>query len=312
VPNQYSGVSVYVPMTPAKPSVVFDAYWHFAAERQRIFMARFAGAEGPWTSDEILKTYKFTNAYRASDRVSQYLIRNVIYSEFTSVQDTFFRILLFKLFNKIETWELLQTQLGPITWQSYDYTDFDRVLSAAMQRKSTIYSAAYIMASGAKQFSVLRKHQSHLKLIELMMAEEVPARLAACKSMRQAFELLKGYPLIGDFLGYQLVTDFNYSELVHFSEREFTVPGPGARDGIRKCFTSTLWGRPLQLIDIQNVFCEVDKYSRVRFPDVAGYSGRTRIKQAYKGAREPIQYFYPPKWKLEIPHSQREVPNGFF
>ena len=34
----------------------------------------------PWTSDYILQTYKFTNTYRASDRVSQYLINNVIYT----------------------------------------------------------------------------------------------------------------------------------------------------------------------------------------------------------------------------------------
>src|SRR3546814_5860542 len=64
---------------------------------------------------------------------------------------------------------------------------------------------------------------------------------------------------------------------------DFVIPGPGARDGLRKCFADTgglsdaelirlmadrqeqecarlglefpsLWGRPLQLIDCQNLF----------------------------------------------------------
>jgi hypothetical protein len=196
-----------------------------------------------------------------------------------------------------------------------------------MRAGTKIYSAAYIMASGHKLFDVQRKHQAHLKLIELMISEAVPERLLDCRTMRQAFELLKAYPLIGDFLAYQLVTDLNYSELTQFSEMEFTMPGPGARDGIRKCFASfgglsesdlirlmadrqareferlgitfaSLYGRKLQLIDIQNLFCEVDKYSRMRHPEVAGLSGRTRIKQKFRENPEPIQFFFPPKWGI--------------
>src|SRR4051812_26195126 len=66
-------------LAPARLTAVFDSYWRFAAERQAIFFRRIEGARAPWTNDPILGTYKFTNAYRASDRVSQYLIRSVIY-----------------------------------------------------------------------------------------------------------------------------------------------------------------------------------------------------------------------------------------
>ena len=61
-------------------SPVYDTYWKFAAKRQEVFYNRLFGQKSPWTDDEIIYKYKFTNAYRASDRVSQYLIRNVIYS----------------------------------------------------------------------------------------------------------------------------------------------------------------------------------------------------------------------------------------
>lgn len=322
-----SGPTVFSSLSPAIPTKVFDTYWRFAAERQKIFFARVKGHPSPWTSDPILQEFKFTNAYRASDRVSQFLIREVIYSGPQGPEDVFFRILLFKLFNKIETWLLLEKNVGTIRWAKYQYQDFDRVLTEALSQGSRIYSAAYIMASGHIFFDVHRKHQSHLKLIELMMMDRVPERLQECRSMKSGFELLKSYPLIGDFLAYQLITDLNYSEIVDFSEMEFTMPGPGARDGIRKCFSTTgglseiniirlmadrqehefqrlnikfdsLWGRRLQLIDIQNLFCEADKYARVKHPDIPGISGRQRIKQKLKANAESIQYFYPPKWGL--------------
>lgn len=326
---------VFSSLSPAKPTIAFDTYWRFAKLRQDIFFSRFEGKPAPWTTDPILNAHKFTNAYRASDRVSQYLIREVIYAGPQGINDVFFRVLLFKLFNKIETWELLQRELGEISWSSYRYADYDRVLSNAMAAKKTVYSAAYIMASGHLIFGVNRKHQGHLKLLELMLEESLPERIATCRSMRQAFDLLISYPLIGDFLAYQLVTDINYSELTDFSETEFTMPGPGARDGIRKCFSSlgglseidiikqmadrqhyeferldlnfrNLWGRDLQYIDIQNIFCEVDKYSRVKHPEIAGISGRTRIKQKFTAIDRPISFFYPPKWKLNLP----EMPIG--
>ena len=64
-----------------KKTPVFDVYWYFAVKRQEVFFNRLEGKESLWTNDPIIQKYKFTNVYRASDRVSQYLIRNVIYSD---------------------------------------------------------------------------------------------------------------------------------------------------------------------------------------------------------------------------------------
>lgn len=321
--------TILLHLEPARPTRVLDTYWRFAAERQRVFFGRAEGREPPWTADPILLEYKFTNAYRASDRVSQHLIRDVIYRDdlATTAEEVFFRVLLFKLFNKIETWNLLKGAVGPITYASYSFDAYDRVLDQAIREGRRIYSAAYIMPTGGKAQSETRKHRLHLRLLERMMSDGLPRKIAAAKSMHAAFDLLLAYPTIGPFLGYQFVTDINYSEITNFSEREFVVPGPGALDGIRKCFASlgglapaeivkfmmdiqereferlgltfkTLWGRPLQLIDCQNLFCEVDKYSRVAHPEVVGISGRTRIKQRFEGNPEPIQYWYPPKWGI--------------
>jgi thymidylate kinase len=316
-----------VRLAPAQPTIVYDTYWRFAAERQAIFFRRLSGEKPPWTEDVVLQQYKFTNAYRASDRTSQFLIREVIYNGTPEPSEICFRVLLFKIFNRIETWNLLRHNLGPISYKEFSPSAYDRVLNEALGRREPIYSAAYIMPSGGRVTSYSRKHQMHLRLIERMMRDELPVRIAEATSMGKAFELLRAYPTIGDFLAYQYVTDLNYSSVTNFTEGEFVVAGPGARDGIHKCFSNlgglneneiikfvadrqqfeaarlgldlaTLWGRPLQLIDCQNVFCEVSKYARVVHPEVAGKTGRLRIKQKFRPLSEPIAYFYPPKWGL--------------
>jgi hypothetical protein len=304
---------------------VFDSYWQFAAERQAIFFRRIANEPAPWTADQILLDFRFTNAYRASDRVSQYLIRNVIYTGSHTLEEQVFRILLFKLFNKIETWELLESRVGPIRYSQYRFDEYDRILTGALSEDKRIYSSAYIMPSGGGLYR--RKHRAHLRLLEKMMLDGLPTKLADCQSMQEAFELLRGYPMIGDFLAYQYVTDLNYSEVTNFTEMEFVVPGPGARSGIQKCFPEShgwseedlirwatesqerqfskrglefrsLWGRRLQLIDCQNLFCEIDKYARVRFPEVSSRMQRTRIKRRFEANSEVIDYWYPPKWGI--------------
>jgi len=51
-----------------------------------------------------------------------------------------------------------------------------------------------------------------------------------------------------------------------------------------------LRGRWPTLIDWQNVFCEVSKYTRATHPHVRGASGRTRIKQEFRQTQAPIGY----------------------
>lgn len=316
-------------LLPVRVTPVFNTYWRFAVERQKVFFQRLDGRPGPWTEDPVISIHKFTNAYRASDRVSQYLIRHVIYRDDLpqSPSEVFFRTLLFKLFNKIETWQLLEHSFGAIIFKDYKFENYDKVLTQAMAAGGRIYSAAYIMPPGGSAFGHKSKHQNHLRLLERMMADEVAGQLGALKRMQGAFELLRSYPTIGDFLAYQFVTDINYSEVTDFTEMDFVIPGPGAKDGLRKCFSNSaglneaelirlmadnqeqeferlgikfdnLWGRRLQLIDCQNLFCEVDKYSRVAHPNIAGISGRTRIKQKFSPTGPLELPWYPPKWGI--------------
>jgi hypothetical protein len=312
-----------------KPTVVYDAYWRFAAARQLAYHRRLSG-ETPYTDDPIIAAHRFTNAYRAADRVSQYLIREVQYGEDRSQEpvELFFRTMLFKIFNKIETWQLLESKHGPMRWINANATfeDINSTLNIAMLKGDRVYSAAYIMPSPA--FKEEKKHSNHLRLLAHMIFGGCFEALASAKSLKDVYETILSQPGIGPFLAFQYAIDLNYSTLFNFDEAEFVVAGPGALDGVAKCFEGDdmtaeevimemyriqdreferlglewggLFGRRLQPIDCQNLFCEISKYARVAYPDVKGKNDRTKIKQTYKPHGEPMPTpFFPPKWNIE-------------
>jgi hypothetical protein len=304
-----------------RPTQVFDTYWRFAAARQEVYQARLRGDAGPWTADPILGTYRFTNCYRAADRVSQYLIKEVIYRGSQDADEVLFRILLFRFFNRMSTWELLVSAFGELTWARFRVDRYDEVLINALSRGERIYSAAYVMPS--PKSGGLRKHTNHLLLLEHMLRDGLRCKLEASASMALAFDTLRGYSGLGAFLAYQLLIDINYSTVINFDEMDFVVPGPGAKDGLHKCFGPgaqgieadviryvsdtqaehfarlglrfrDLNGRRLQLIDCQNLFCEVDKYARLAHPEITSRSARTRIKQRFRPVDQTVTSWFPP------------------
>ncbi len=296
-----------------------------------MYMRRLAGGDGPWTQDPILRAYRFTNAYRAADRVSQFLIAEVQHGAHRSQApvEVFFRTILFKLFNRVETWRMIEERLGPISWQATDLDAVAGELDLAFARGARLYSAAYIMP--APRLGAVRKHTNHLMLMRSMMEDGLAGRIASAASLCDMFRLLAGYPGLGRFLAFQYAIDLNYSSLTAFDEDGFVVAGPGALDGMAKCFEDVggrspeevihwvadrqereferrglefggLFGRRLQPIDCQNLFCEVSKYARVAHPEARGVSGRTRIKQRYRPASAPLpRPTFPPGWRLRVP-----------
>lgn len=308
---------------------VYETYWRFAAERQAVFMRRARGAPYPWTDDPILREWKFTNAYRASDRTSQYLIAHV--SEGTGLstdpREVFFRTVLFKLFNKAETWALLERRFGTPDTENFDTRTYGTTLGAARAAGQALYSAAYIMPSPDMSFE--RKHENHLRLIEWMLDRALPEHCADAKTLGEGYTLLRECPSIGAFLAYQLATDLAYAGAFDWRESEFTTPGPGAKDGIARCFSETggrsgadiiemlvdeqertfehlgldfepLGPRTLQHIDCQNLLCEVDKYARVAHRDTNAHARRSRIKQRFRPRRTHEPLHYPAKWGIAI------------
>lgn len=281
------------------------------------------------TEDSILREYKFTNVYRACDRVSQYLLRYVIYNnvEKYSPEDMLLRILVFKIFNKIETWEYLAQVYGEITIHHFDVKKISTLLSER-QCYAPIFNNAYMMTGSHKRYDFLpTKHEKWLTMVkDEFLSAGVVTKILKAKSLEEVYVLLRGCSCLGGFLAYQYAIDFNYSPYVNFDENSFVVAGIGAIRGIQKCFVShgdsyedairytqlhfnelqTKYGftdfKPLRgheptLLDLQNCFCETDKYLRVKMPDLLVEN--KRIKQKYKSQGVSIHYMFPPKWQVE-------------
>jgi hypothetical protein len=303
----------------------FDLYWKFAEERQRIFLRRLSGSAPPWTADHVLSRFRFTNPYRFSDRVSQFLLRNVQYDEVRAPQTVILRTLLFKIFNRLDTWRSLVAIAGEPTVESFNLSEYSLALSGLRARGQRIYSPAYIIPNPS--LGAEWKHQNHLRLLANMLEDGTIDGISRSRSLEELYARLRSVPSFGPFLAFQYAVDVSYSRAVATDERSFVVAGPGAKNGIRKCFTSVrvgqeddviMWvsgtqkdhfrrlgiefpilaGRLLQPVDCQNLFCEIDKYTRVSHPHLTKDGGRLRIKQVFDArGRQPLPpLFVPPKW----------------
>jgi hypothetical protein len=321
---------------PVPRQRAYDLYWYFASERQRIFERRIAGERWPWTDDQILRDFKFCNVFRAADRVSQYLIRDVAYdSESYSSEDRLFQIIAFRLFSKIETWQAVRRFLGEQPrLNSLGNNSFTEALEYAKRVNGGLYTGAFILCA-TNAYNQTFKYRNHVELLRHMFVKDrISERLLKSQSLRQIYEILHKYPLMGDFMSYQIALDLNYSDLVNFSENSFTQPGPGALRGLKKVFEDFggytpgelillmverqeqefsrldlpfrgLWGRPLHAIDCQGLFCETDKYCREAIPELE--SARKRIKAKFSVSPDPIELFFPPKWGINDKLPKRPV-----
>ena len=321
--------AVYVRRAEPTPRAgVYELYWTFASRRQKTFEARLDGKPWPWTDDRILNTYKFCNVFRAADRVSQYMIRDVVYKtdNRTTASDRLFQIVAFRTFSRIETWVSVTEHLcGAPRLEHLKNGEFEKALDIAKAKHGGLYTGAFILCAN-KAFGFDKKHRNHVALFKHMFLKDACAdKLLNAKSLQDVVRVLQEYPLIGPFMAYQIAIDLNYSDLMFFDEDEYTQAGPGALRGLKKAFVSLgdyspadtilwmvegqdreferlglpfngLFGRKLHGIDCQGLFCELDKYCREAVPELA--SARSRIKAKYASFGGEIALFFPPKWHL--------------
>lgn len=321
------------------PNSNFKYYLYWLSERMNIFWNRYNGNEQPWTHDPILQKHKFTNVYRAMDRVSQYLIREVIYDGvYYKKEDIFWRILLFKHFNRIETWEYLEDNLPRID-ATVNIETLSELLNDRIESGEKIYSNAYMLTASflkdeksRQKYGIGnsdRKHEAYLKLLWRNFFDEgVIFDIFGSESLGEMVYQFQGVPTIAKFLSMQYAIDMNYSTLFNFDENDYIVAGPGAERGIERTFDivgkpdyvkiikwvtknlrqllddygykfSGLPNREPHLIDIQNCFCETDKYMRGLGIESEGVK-RGRIKQVFHEPKQMNELFFPYKWNIKF------------
>jgi hypothetical protein len=228
-----------------QPTVGFDKLWYWVKERHAIYPARREGKPSPWTSDPLLSQYKFTNVFRELDRESQACIRIANSGpSLDSFEEQFLRCILFKTFNLDSTWQLLTRGLG----EEPRLSNFDlkRYCSMLSESTTTIYSNASYGAypqhdSEWQAVGLVREptaEKFYLRVVQMMLEQGLPAKASAAKSLDEIVALLQEFPRIGEFKAGQFALDLNYGPHLRLPVGNFVIAGPGARNGINRCFSA--------------------------------------------------------------------------
>ncbi|KIK56165.1 hypothetical protein GYMLUDRAFT_248138 [Collybiopsis luxurians FD-317 M1] len=314
-----------------RPTVVWNTFWRWCYERKAIDDRRRAGQPFPWTEDKILRKEFFCNTFRILDKTTQFIVREVIEKGDQSSTEIVFRVLLFDIFTKIDTWKWLVRELGIPTWKSYERETYFRVL-AQRAKNHPLYTSAFQKPSPRWEYR--ESWRNHLLLLENMMEVDLPGKLQNVKGLDEAYAFIAEFPGMGPFNSFQLLLNLSYSPVINFSGKDFVVPGIGCISGLSKMFGSSLDNitksdpsfrllvirymmetqdqhfrrlglkfsglgpqqLPMELADIEHAICEVDKYSRLAHPEIRGKRAQLKRKWTHSNEVYPSKAVLPRAW----------------
>jgi hypothetical protein len=200
-----------------------SAFFSYARERQLVMLARRAGESAPWTQDPILQQYRFCNVFREDDRTTKWF-REHMRDPLSHLSNVVFATICFRWFNRIETGEILLKHDLHANWDpelAWDVLkDQHPLVTGAFMVKTTIGVSPKLKA-----------------LIELLTNVWVGRSALLLqwdkRSLMRSWELLLGFPYLGKFMAYEMVTDLRHTDMLANANDicEWANPGPGALRG---------------------------------------------------------------------------------
>lgn len=194
----------------------------------------------PWTDNYVLQNYKFTNIRREHDRTSRWLIENISENNQISYEDKIYQTLVFRLFNRIETAELLGLGNSQFFNDNYLTRCRERIISAPKGYRfcTNAYKTGGTNSGIASAYPDENKHMPILLMVNDLRNRNYANILSKKDNQLEVYLELNKLKGVGRFIAYQLYVDLTYINEFPFSENEFVVAGPG-------CF----YGSELLLID---------------------------------------------------------------
>lgn len=286
-------------------------YKSFLKERESVRKKREAGAKPPWTKDEVLQQYKFTNVFRTDDRVTQHYMRFISPIDEDQVRQVLFNTVMYRIIN----WPYTMNCLGRLDYSrmSAKKAHFAKVFTLRKEAGLKLYTGAYMITASPEE-GVDKHHATWESLTTLagwLKAGNLE-RLIYPPNAPGYFELLTNtlsslVPRVGKFIAYEVVTDLSYTWLKRNHDvYEWANAGPGAVRGLnrlmgrdvkqripeshslqymqdllwelRRNLSSLVAHRPSgwTIRDVEHSLCEFDKYCRVR-------NGEGRPRSMYPG-----------------------------
>ena len=242
----YCGVDEQKILT-AKPKLNEENLRHlynFITRRYKIHLRKdVLKKPQPWTKDPVLLEFRFTNVRREHDRETKWLIQHITSNPNLSYEDKLINCILFRLFNKHETSELINQ---PIKFnRKYDPEAYRALFEAreVEDPKYIFFTGAFITGGMKRALKWYLKGAEEdnmpmrvMKFMQYLWEDNIAGKIKACMTQESVYNLLRGYLGIGDFLAYQMFVDMTYIEEFPFSENEFTAAGPGCKNGLNELF----------------------------------------------------------------------------
>ncbi len=290
-----------------------DRFVYWIRERHNIYLKRRLGVPKPWTTDEILQQYFFTNPYREHDKVTLWFRKN-LREPLCDDSSVVFTTVAFRWFNLPETAVKLMEVAPPlgllVFWDKNKVLD---VLGAARDRGEQIFTGAYMINSppGEKKLEAIVKRIDNVWRDRVELYEDLKPKKDRQSTLQEAHERLTLYDGMGGFMAYEVVCDLRYTHVLRKAPDKLTWcnPGPGCIRGLYRIAGETWdskgnnatspprpkdWqNRMLKLLhlvsrrlkhmpafemrEIEHSLCEYDKYERLLWGD-------GRAKRTYKGA----------------------------
>lgn len=222
-------------------------FFYWINERHSIYLRRKEGRPEPWTKDEILRKYKFTNPFRQLDRVTQDWRARYVTLLGTDIPervgdritfrkkpptdgDIVFYCALFRLFNWPPTYDALYYSGKP-----WSYANAMGVLEQLRAEKKQIFTGAYIVPNMGLKDPKINIIAGAVDLVH-ENREAFAAYMRGERSMEKACEVLQLVPTIGPFIAYELVCDLRFTRILGDATDiySWSNPGPGAKRGIHR------------------------------------------------------------------------------
>jgi hypothetical protein len=294
----YGGLNAYKIRT-AKPifnEEVLEVFKYYVSERYKMHLLKDVEQKPfPWTEDRILSMYRFTNVRREHDKNSKYL-RNIVQEHGNRLTlGVLCNIILFRLFNKIETMEYLGR------WVDFNAYDEDMVRKQLKKAPEgyVYFTNAYLSSGMKKEFNKYFP-QEKMRVMNIpnvvnLFSVKLWQGVKNAESPQQVVDALKQVNGISDFLAYQIFVDLTYLEDFPWSENEFVMAGPGCRLGLGFLFEHSgnltdeellfwlrdhcpirrewcqehMWDlrvedRYMNIMSLENCMCELGKYMKAK------------------------------------------------
>ena len=282
-----------------------ERFLYWIEERHNIFLKKESGKPKPWTDDEVLQNYFFTNPFRENDKVTRWFAKSFRDRlDEDEMVELIFGTVCFRWFNYIPTGEILIKENLLKRWNLGRAL---RILKAVRDKGEQVFTGAFMINSrgGVGKLKNICERITNVWKDREGIADDISQE----NTLQAVHKILTRYEGLGGFMAYEVVTDLRHTFVLRDATDIMTWcnPGPGAIRGIcriegipfakgnnasspkkpqnildlmndlRKYANKNLPSlAPFEMRDIEHSLCEYDKYCRA-------LEGDGRMKRTYQG-----------------------------